>query len=383
MELIFLPDPTSGRLRDLYTKAFKEAIELFVVSAFLTDWDKSVPLGGQCKALTVIIGMDFGITKKAACTALDAWLPERFKDRFLVSTGKAVFHPKAIIWRDANGHCHAVVGSSNLTRAGFGHNVETNAYNTITSACFDDVVRWVRTIESASDLVMGPWFDLYKEAPRHSAANKKAASTLVFAAGKLPTLVKSDTARLTERREALAVHRRHYGAFDEHVRLCASGAMTSAAFYKDLHGVWGWERGNRLQGKGWERTGKPANFHALCQALLTVDVAADDERDDVVRGELDRLAHSRHPARRAFFTELLCLRYPKLYPIDNDPFARFLSASRFRAGRVSGEGARYVAKARWLRKLLASTPAYPARNLAELDILLWRKYGRKPRAVYS
>jgi hypothetical protein len=42
--------------------------------------------------------------------ALDAWLPDRFKDRFLVSTGKPVFHPKAIIWRDANDRCHSVVG---------------------------------------------------------------------------------------------------------------------------------------------------------------------------------------------------------------------------------------------------------------------------------
>jgi hypothetical protein len=65
MELIFLPDPASGRLRDLYEKAFREAVELFVLSAFLTDCDKSVPLGAQCKALTVIIGMDFGITKKS------------------------------------------------------------------------------------------------------------------------------------------------------------------------------------------------------------------------------------------------------------------------------------------------------------------------------
>jgi hypothetical protein len=321
--------------------------------------------------------------KKAACTTLDAWLPDRFKDRFLVSMGKPVFHPKAIIWRDANDRCHAVVGSSNLTRAGFGHNVETNAYSTITRARFDDVARWVRKLESASDLVMGPWFDLYREAPRRSAANEKAAAPLAFAAGKLPTFIKSDKDRLAERRAALAVHHRHYGAFDDFVRRCASGAMTSAAFYDDLDGVWGWERGNRLQGKGWERTGKPSNFRALCRALLTVEAASDDERDDVVRGELDRLEHSKHPARRAFFTELLCLRYPELYPIDNDPFARFLSASRFRATRGAGAGARYVAKARWLRKLLASTPGYPAKNLAELDILLWRKYGKKAGAAAS
>jgi hypothetical protein len=50
-----------------YRRAFKHAVELFVVTAYLTEWDATLDLNPECHSFRMIIGKDFGITRKDAC----------------------------------------------------------------------------------------------------------------------------------------------------------------------------------------------------------------------------------------------------------------------------------------------------------------------------
>ncbi len=90
-----------------------------------------------------------------------------------------------------------------------------------------------------------------------------------------------------------------------------------------------------------------------------------------MRRELDVLHKKGNPARAAFFSEMLCLHYPDQYPLLNDPVREFIAKSEYAAPRGATEGARYIDLARKLRTALAADPNYPAKNLAELDLLIW------------
>ena len=58
-------------LRAVYAKAFREATELYLVSAYLTAWPDGLRVNKACKSLTIIIGKDFGITREAACKSVN------------------------------------------------------------------------------------------------------------------------------------------------------------------------------------------------------------------------------------------------------------------------------------------------------------------------
>ena len=79
MKLALHQPSTEARLKKVYEKAFEEATELFVVTAYLTDWDSSLKLNSGCKGFRVIIGKDFGITRKEACRSVIKWLPRERK----------------------------------------------------------------------------------------------------------------------------------------------------------------------------------------------------------------------------------------------------------------------------------------------------------------
>ena len=75
----FLTSPArqDAGLTKVYKKAFREAAELYLVSAYLTTW-QAPQLNKACEIFTFIIGKDFGITRKAACESVLEWLPKRF-----------------------------------------------------------------------------------------------------------------------------------------------------------------------------------------------------------------------------------------------------------------------------------------------------------------
>ena len=119
-EFHLLPSIWQGRetstLRSVYQHAFKKAEELFIVSAFLTEWDRDLSLNPGCSAFRLIVGADFGTTRKAAVREALDWLPMRFAGNVLAYNLNGVsFHPKAMLWREKADARYMLVGSSNLT----------------------------------------------------------------------------------------------------------------------------------------------------------------------------------------------------------------------------------------------------------------------------
>ena len=62
MGLVLHTPANEGKLRDIYRHAVANAVELFIVTAFLTEWDTGLKLNANCRRFRVIIGKDFGIT---------------------------------------------------------------------------------------------------------------------------------------------------------------------------------------------------------------------------------------------------------------------------------------------------------------------------------
>lgn len=79
MNLLLHTPGTDSSLFQNYQRAFKNAIELFIVTAYLTEWNTSLKLNPKCSSFRVIIGKDFGITRKAACKDVMRWLPANRK----------------------------------------------------------------------------------------------------------------------------------------------------------------------------------------------------------------------------------------------------------------------------------------------------------------
>src|SRR2546430_1237814 len=129
--------PTVLSLTALYDRAISEAVELFIVSAYLTEWKPTESLAKDCEEMSFIVGTDFGITRKAACKAVLAWLPEAMKNDFLAADRISGFHPKLVLWKTKAGECHLVLGSSNLTQAAFSTNYEANVFSTIPKDQYD------------------------------------------------------------------------------------------------------------------------------------------------------------------------------------------------------------------------------------------------------
>lgn len=375
VEIILHTSEQRSTLGNHYQAAFKDAVELYVVSAYLTEWDAGVKLTPACKRFRFIIGKDFGITRKNACRKVMKWLPASRKANFLVADEITGFHPKAVIWRNANGQAFMLIGSSNLSRAAFDGNVEANVLVPASEQAFEDAKAWIEWIEARSAPVSEDWLDQYVEAERKpggSAGKRKTgrreeSPVITF---KLPR--PSKTAQLLrDRRKQLAAYAERRNGLMQLFRSAANGKITSQQFFVELPEHWSMEKGNRLQGKGWERMGKHADLQELAASFVTILDADKRDRDDVVRVELDHLDARGNSARKAFLSEMLCLRFPNEYPVLNDPVRQFLAKNRFTAPRGSSEGARYIDLAKKLRMALRVNPDYPAKNIAELDLLIW------------
>ena len=368
-----------SKLSATYARAFGNAVTLFVVSAYLTDWDGSIKLGKGCRHFRLIIGKDFGITRKAACEKVMRWLPAARKTQFMVADNILGFHPKAIFWQEGDGRCYALIGSSNLTRAAFETNYEANIVTEVTPAAFTIAKAWVKQIEANSVVVSGDWLASYKESPaqRPKAGGRQRSGPVGIKVLPLPTppdIAHLVRARRKQLRQYVATQKPLLRLF----RSCASGAVDSGTFFDRLPGRWSAAIGNRLQGDGWERRGKGSDFQALSRSFLRIFDADTADRDDLVVAEIDDLAARGVETRRAFLSEMLCLAFPSEYPVLNQPVRDYMKAICFRAPRGTTEGGRYLDLAKKLRVSLLQNPGYPAKNLAELDSVIWRVYGKQP-----
>jgi HKD family nuclease len=366
----------SNALRSHYEQAFSRANELYIVSAYLTEWDVTSKLGRQCKHFRLIVGRDFGITRKHACRQVMQWLPIGKKIQFKVADGIDGFHPKAVLWKETDGRCFSIIGSSNLTKAAFERNFEANVFHQITTADFESAKQWIKKIEGLSRTVSEEWLSKYKEAPHVSASRKGKGSNEIVPLQEFILPNPSEAKwRLKERRAHLFAHKKVAPALLKLIKSCASGKIGNDKFYSSLPAYWGNEVGNRLQGFGWEILGKRSDFRELCVSYLNILRASNEDRDDVVSDEINRLKGIKVSSRGAFLSELLCLNFPSEYPILNQPVRKYIRAAKLGAPRGANEGERYVDLAEKLRLALRQNPKHPAKNLAELDTVIWLVFG--------
>lgn len=353
-----------------------QALELYVVTAYLTEWDSSLELNSDCKSFRIIVGKDFGITRKSACNDVMNWLPAERKSQFMVADEISGFHPKAIFWKSNIGKYFSLIGSSNLTRAAFETNYEANIFSEITSKDFDLAVTWVKEIEELAVVVSEDWLDEYQEgdqSPKKGMKIKGEKKVPIKALG-LPT-PNGSKRQVKARREQLSTHLSLKEDLHKLFLLCSKGDISSSEFYERLPSFWSSDSGNRLQGLGWERLGKGSDFKALSESFIRILNAKVVDRDDTVVRELDRLSSLKNSARRAFLSEILCLTFPDTYPVLNKPVLAYLSDIEFRPPKGSSEGAAYLDLAKKLRISLAQNPKHSAKNLAELDSVIWLEYG--------
>ena len=380
MKLLLHSPDSDNKLSQYYQRAFKQAVELFIVTAYLTEWDISVELNLNCRGFRMIIGKDFGITRKAACKAVMRWLPSKRKGQFVVADMINGFHPKAVFWKESNDKCFAIIGSSNLTRAAFETNYEANMFSEISDAEYAVAKRWVKSIEKQAVPVSEDWLKRYKEAvPAGGRAGKTMKKGqkigIPLVAFKLPKPAGTKK-QINIRRNQLAAYNKNRAGLINLFRRCADRRISTSQFYEQLPEYWGYDIGDRLQGAGWERQGKDSDFRALSESYLRILDATDEDRDDVVVDEIDALRNQRVVTRRAFLSEMLCLQFPGEYPVLNQPVQDYLKEVKFKAPRGASEGARYVDLAKKLRFSLLQNPKHPAKNLAEIDAVIWLAFGK-------
>lgn len=379
MSLMLHCPNSKSELANLYRRAFSECVELFIVTAFLTEWDSSLRLNSDCRRFRVIAGKDFGITRKVACVALMNWLPSKRKSDFLVADEVSGFHPKAMFWKGTNGRHFAIIGSSNLTRAAFETNYEANIHCELNATEYQQAKTWISLIEKQSVVVSEDWLAKYHEMPfsggRGSRSRNKVGRPLgPIVAFKLPT-PRGMHKLIAQRRQQLRAFEKQKKALIGLFRRCAAGKISSRQFYAELPSYWSREVNDRLTGKGFEISGANSNFQELSRSLVRIIDSDDEERDDVVREEVDRLHEEEIPTRGAFLSEMLCLVFPSEYPVLNKPVKKYSSEMKFKPPRNASEGVRFVALAKKLRASLLQNPDHPAKNLAELDAVIWLEYG--------
>ncbi len=377
MRLLLHTHTDDSKLSHYYQSAFKQAVELFIVTAYLTDWDTTLKLSTDCRSFRIIIGKDYGITRKSACEAVMRWLPPKRKGQFMVADLINGFHPKAIFWKKSDGKCFTVVGSSNLTRAAFETNYEANVFMEISNTEYAAAKKWVRSIEKQAVVVSEDWLRRYKEAASAGGGSRrKPDEGRAVVALELPK-PRGMEEHIAYRRNQLPKYKKKREGLISLFRSCADGRISSAQFYKKLSDYWSNDIGNRLQGKGWEILGKNSNFQILSKSYVRILDATDEDRDDVVAEEIDALKEQSVPTRQAFLSEMLCLEFPGEYPVLNKPVLYYLKAIKFKAPQGASEGVRYIDLALKLRSSLLQDPNYPAKNLAEIDTVIWLKFGKK------
>jgi hypothetical protein len=379
MDLLLLPKASGNELKEVYHRALRVSVELYIVNAYLTHWEVTEKLGTQCESFLFIIGKDFGITRKAACRGVLEWLPKSRLGQFIVADSINGFHPKAIFWKEKDGTFHALVGSSNLSRAAFSSNYEANGYSRIDKETFVAARAWVKGMEEYC-VGVGGWLDHYQEAvqpkkmPKHGQAQRE--DYVLDLTLPDPNRITTLRGNLKYRREQMRIFTRQKGQLEALFRVAAKARIWNSernlAFYEDLNRLWSFSlNGYRFQGPGWERKGKDSNFRELSKSLVRVLDTHVDAQDEVVTREIDNLKKLKVSTRGALFSEILCQFFPKKYHIINKPVSLWLAGTGVKPPRGSSEGVAYIYSARLLRAALRRTRGYEAKNLAELDVIIW------------
>lgn len=361
-------------LSEQYETAIEEAIELHIVSAYLTDWSVRAKLRKDCDELTFIVGTDFGITTKDACRSVLKWLPRTMKNDFLAADNIGGFHPKLVLWKNEAGECSVILGSSNLTKAAFSTNYEANARFSVSQEQYEDIKSWIYAIRLQCSPISEDWIDEYVEASRPSP--KRSGRKAPVVSLELPEGDDIDAAikrRRAQQKSFAQIREPLIDIIDQ----CASGKMANADFYDAVMELWG-SHDSRFQGRGFEISGKHSDWKEVCASLLRVVKKSGGVSlvvlDNAVRKEIDRLASQENPTRGAWFTEMLCHFYPDKYPIVNKPVKMWLKYNKYKPSSRASEGAQYIDLSVKMRNAVQENRSNKAKNLAELDHAIWQWY---------
>ncbi len=379
MKVILHPvnGPTTVSLTNLYDRAVSEAVELFIVSAYLTEWKPKRNINKHCEELSFIVGTDFGLTRKDACKAVLSWLPMEMKSDFLAADKISGFHPKLVLWKKRTGECHLVLGSSNLTQAAFSTNYEANAFLTIPEGQYEEIKDWVYSIRLQCSPISEDWLEGYKEADKTGQARegkKSAVITLSLPFGK--DINKAIKRRKAQQKMFMEIR----DALIELINKCAAGKTPNEDFYDDMMALWG-HHSSRFQGRGFEILGKHSDWKDTCASLSAIVAKGKSASivalDNLVRKEIDRLTSLKNPNRGAWLSEMLCHFFPDRYPILNKPVKVWLQHKRFRGPRKASEGALYIDLSMKMRDTLVNNKTNTAKDLSELDHAIWQWYDRE------
>jgi hypothetical protein len=381
--LILQPAGSEAQMAALYKRAFSEATELYLATAYLRLWDKKLVLNKRCQVFKLFVGKDLGITRKQACLDVLSWLPGRWKtSAFFMTNGIEGFHPKVLFWKTADNKAYGVIGSSNLSSAAWTSNYEANVYDEIPPQYFTAIEEWMRKIEDESTLVTRLLLKTYKETP--SIGRRARGVKPKLADSDLPITLPKFSGMMAiakDRKRRLKSFKRIRPKLTTGIHRCALGEISNKEFYDILQSTWG--TGNaRVQGWGWHVKGRTSNFRELCRGLDSIITSNPKARDTLVVDLIDRLRTKKVPTRRSLLSELLCLYLPNEYPILNEPVASYLRG-RLKPPYGSSEGAKYLYIAISFRASLKAAPGYKARNLFELDGMIWeyqRRLNQAPRS---
>jgi hypothetical protein len=371
MKVLISPQD-KGALIQAYRRACREATELYIATAFLTEWVPAIGLNGKCAKLLILVGTDFGLTRKVACQQVLSWMPSRFVGNFLAvpSHSDGAFHPKIVLWKSRKGAHHLVVGSSNLTSAGFSRNVEANVDLPISAREYQRLVGWLESLALESQVITQEWIEQYRESKRASAKRGRITRRVINI--RIPSGSRVQW-RILERRKSEKSFAEIERPLRKAIQNCADGVITNSDFWDEFWHLWSAHR-SRVQGNGIQFTGKSANWRQACQSMLNIlrkgKKCTEIELDEVVRGELDRLQSFSSPVRGAWFTEMLLHFFPQRYPLVNGPVKRWLAKNKWKATPGISYGSQYVELSRKLREAIRQNPGGP-RTLSELDAVVW------------
>jgi len=377
MQILLSPNATKlTELRDVYNRALDEAEELYIASAYLTEWDVSHKLGSACKRVVFLVGTDFGLTRKAAMLNVLRWIPEHISFTFLaVQSQSGGFHPKIVAWKAHSGKYYCMIGSSNLSKAAFSNNCEANVMTEISSHDFVRLSAWLDSVATDSSPISQDWIQHHYTEAKVTYKGKKADKSVL-------QIKPSDLPRGSACARAVRENRQKQATFHEIAKPIRAAAVRSARgrisrsqFWRTFWKLWA-HHTSRLQGSGLQFAGKSAKWEEACGALIRILDARKSlstlQLDHLVIKEIDGLGKLGNPMRRAWLSEMLCHYFPELYPISNKPVQKWVSHIKLRGRRGATEGQRYIDLAQKLRLGVQNEHPAGARNLAELDGAIWR-----------
>lgn len=378
MDVLLNPEDKDSLL-SLYQKAFDTADEIYIATAFLTDWSFAFKLGKQCNHFVAVVGTNFGLTRKKAFFNILKWLPHKFqRNVFAFPQNESTFHPKILVWKKQKKY-FALVGSSNLTIAALSKNYEINSFNKISKEDYDRITQWFEDRIKSCDPVSKNWIDnFYEEA---KIVRKKNQKQIVKTQPVTPVILKKMAGYkklLAERQYKLQVFKKKKRLVLNLLKSNAKGQMKNAAFWKEFKLLWHmrWKEEDcfRFQGSGVERTcTNKTNWKKATSALVEIIESnqSNEKLDELVAEKIDILKRTSNPARKAWLSEMLCQFFPKMYPVLNTPVKTWIKENNWALDRGGTEGQKYIDLARRLRSVVRQNYDY-VKNLAELDTIIWK-----------